>query len=98
MRQEHGEAIGQAKRMAKEMKETNEEHWRDELLALLRKHRRKESELAGSAKSAEWKVELAATLKTRTTATNRWLGQALRMGNLYTVSRLVSAWRTKAHP
>ncbi len=96
MHHEHGAVIGQGKRMAAEMRATREELWRDELLALLRKHRRAESELAVGPKSAEWKVELAATLKARTTATNRWLADALHMGGLYQVSRLVSAWQKQS--
>jgi hypothetical protein len=35
---------------------------------------------------------VAAVLKARTTVTNRWLGRALHMGNLYEVSRKVAAW------
>jgi len=35
---------------------------------------------------------VAAALKRRTTVTNRWLGTALHLGNLYEVSRKVAAW------
>jgi hypothetical protein len=34
-------------------------------------------------------------MKTRSTATNRWLGTALNMGGLHEVSRQVSAWARK---
>jgi hypothetical protein len=40
----------------------------------------------GSGKSAGWKLALAAALKSRTTATNRWLSTALYFHNLYEVS------------
>ena len=82
--------------MAREMTETREEIWREELSKLLRRRRRGGTELATSRKSAEWKVALAAELKARTTATNRWLAEALHMGGLYQVSRLVSAWQKRA--
>jgi len=93
MYKEHAEAVGQGRRMAREMTETRDEIWREELLTLLRQRRRGEPELAASPKSAEWKVALAAELKARSTVTNRWLGKALHMGGLHTVSRLVSAWQ-----
>ena len=40
----------------------------------------------------EWKLAVAAMLKRRTTATNRWLAESLHMGNMYEVSRKVAAW------
>ena len=48
--------------------------------------------LRADGKSAAWKLALAAALKARTTATNRWLGAALQLGNLHAVSRKVAAW------
>jgi len=35
--------------------------------------------------------------RARSTVTNRWLGKALHMGGLHTVSRLVSAWQKEHH-
>ena len=40
----------------------------------------------GSGKSAGWKLAPAAALKSRTTATNRWLSMALYFHNLHEVS------------
>jgi hypothetical protein len=37
-------------------------------------------------------------MKTRTTATNRWLGEHLHMGGLHEVSRLASAWLRAPEP
>jgi hypothetical protein len=68
------------------------------LLALLRKLRRGESELAMAEKSADWKLALAAELKERTTVTNRWLATTLHMGNLHEVSRKVAAWSRQPDP
>jgi hypothetical protein len=44
---------------------------------------------AREAKSAAWKVAIAAEMKRTTTATNQWLARALQMGSPFTVSRLV---------
>lgn len=50
--------------------------------------------MKGSAKSADWKVALAAEMKRRTTATNQWLADTLEMGNMFTVSRLAKECRS----
>ena len=95
---EHQALVGQGRRMAVAMKQTREELWRDELDALRRKLRRTPQDVARDRKSARWKVAVAAVLKTRTTATNRWLGEALNMGGLHEVSRQVSAWQRHPDP
>ncbi len=64
----------------------------DELLAALGKSR---GDLAREPKSAPWKVALAAEMKASTTATNRWLAEALAMGSPFQVSRLASACRAE---
>jgi putative transposase len=96
MVKEHAELIGQGRRMAAELQVTREAEWQEALDALLAKQGRTEKELAEDRKSAGWKVALAATMKARTTATNRWLGEKLRMGGLHEVSRRVSAWQRQA--
>jgi len=83
---------GQGPRLAHEMQAAREAVWQEALLGLLRKLRRDEAELATTGKSVDWKLALAATLKDRTTVTNRWLATALHMGNLHEVSRKVTAW------
>lgn len=59
---------------------------------LLRTWSRTADELKAAGKSAGWKLALAAALKSRTTATNRWLSTAAHFGNLHEVSRKVAAW------
>jgi hypothetical protein len=49
-------------------------------------------------KSSRWKAALAAAMKARTTATNRWLGAALNMRGLHEVSRQVGAWNRQPDP
>lgn len=92
MVQEQLELTGQGPRLAAEMQEAREAIWQETLFSLLRKLRRDEAELATAGKSVDWKLALAATLKDRTTVTNRWLATTLHMGNLHEVSRKVSAW------
>jgi hypothetical protein len=59
---------------------------------------RSEAELGTSGKSANWKIGIAAALKERTRATNRWLGKTLHLGGLYEVSRKVAAWIRDPEP
>lgn len=64
----------------------------EELVALMRKLRRKPAALAVAGKSAAWKLAVATVLKDRTTVTNRLLATAMHLGNMHEVSRKVSAW------
>ncbi len=98
MLKEHQELVGQGRRMAADLQATREALWQEELASLLRRLRRPAEDLAKTSKSADWKVAVAATLKARTTVTNRWLGQALNMGGLHEVSRQVSAWHRRPDP
>jgi REP element-mobilizing transposase RayT len=95
---ENQELVGQGRRMAAAMKETREALCQEELTALLRRLRRPPADLAKENRSAGWKVAIAAAMKARTTATNRWLGAALQMGGLHEVSRQVSAWHRRPDP
>ncbi len=45
------------------------------------------------AKSADWKVAVAAMMKERTTASNRWLAEHLEMGSLFSLSRMTTECR-----
>lgn len=95
---EQRELTGQGLRLATEMQAAREEIWHDALLVLLRKLRRTKAELARTGKSVDWKLALAATLKERTTVTNRWLATTLHMGNLHEVSRKVAGWARQPDP
>lgn len=98
MIKENQALVGQGRRMAAATRETRELLWQEELDVLLKKMRRTSADLGQAKKSADWKVALAAALKRRTTATNRWLGETLNMGGLHEVSRLVGAWNRRAPP
>jgi REP element-mobilizing transposase RayT len=96
--EEQGAATGQGRQLAAAMREASEAIWQSTLRQLLERLGRTEAELATSGKSAGWKIAAAAALKARTTATNRWLGAALHLGNLYEVSRKVAAWTRDPEP
>jgi len=98
MAREHGESAGHGRRLASEMQAAQEAVWQEELERLLRKLGRPVGDLTQEGKSVAWKLALAATLKARTTATNRWLGMKLQMGNLHEVSRKVAAWTRQPDP
>ena len=92
MAREHGEAAGQRRRLAGELRLAQQAVWQEELESLLRKLGRPAGDLVREGKSAEWKLAVAAALKNRTTATNRWLGTTLHLGALHEVSRKITAW------
>jgi hypothetical protein len=96
--QEQRELVGHGRRLAAELKETREALWQDTLAALLSRLGRTPSDLARERKSAPWKAALAAAMKTRTTATNRWLGEHLNMGGLHEVGRQAGAWLRAPEP
>ncbi len=85
-------ALAQGDRDAQQAGEALQQRLLDQLL---KKARRTQSELHQSAKMADWKVALAAAMKARTTASNRWLAEQLHMGSLHEVSRRVSALQHK---
>jgi hypothetical protein len=70
---------------------TQEAVGQETLASLLAKAGRTVGERASEGKSAEGKQALAAALQAQTPVTNRWLGEALELGNLHAVSRKVAA-------
>ena len=71
-----------------EVAEARELLWEMRLSEL--KARLSAADMHETAKSADWKVALAAEMKRHTTATNRWLSNALDMGNEFTLSSLAA--------
>ena len=80
-------------RLIADMQAEYEAHWRAELALLLRRLHRSPADLPAGGKSVEWKVAVAAVLKSRTTVTNQWLSQNLHLGNRHEIGRKVAAWR-----
>ena len=74
-----------------EMAEARELAWEAAVNQL--KARLGPSRTKGSAKSADWKVAIATVLKSQSTVPNRWLAVRLKMGSLFTVSRLIAECR-----
>lgn len=89
---EHKEAARAIKQNQTEWREIKEAMLEDVLTDLLAKLGKQRGDLKREGKSVPWKLALAAAMKARTVATNRWLSEQLHMGNLHEVSRKVSAW------
>jgi putative transposase len=82
-----------AKRSTESARELGTAHAERLLMELLAQFGRTTDDLRRDPKSAPWKIALAAALKQRTHATNRWLGERLHAGSLHQVSRKVTAWQ-----
>lgn len=74
-----------------ELKELNESRWEKIVVAELRRRKKTKKDITDSIKGAGWKVEIAAKLKSETTASNPWIAQRLHMGHPNYVSNLVNA-------
>lgn len=98
MAHEHDEVAHRRDRRQADLLVAQEAVWRQTLEKLLRRLRRTAGDLPQTGKSVDWKLALAAALKARTTATNRWLGTVLHMGSLHEVSRKVAAWSRNPDP
>ena len=98
MARKHEEVARRRGRRETDMQVAQEAVWREMLEKLLRRLRRTAGDLPKTGKSVDWKLALAAVLKARTTATNRWLGTTLHMGKLHEVSRKVTAWSRNPDP
>jgi len=92
---EHREKVLQKALGDPEWTEAREAFFQEELQALLRTKKKTDAHIATDRKSAEWKVEVAAAMKRRTTGTNCWLSESLQMGHPSEMSRLVTAWISK---
>jgi len=78
--------------------ELNRREWEARLEEGARSLGRELPAAAADPKSAPWKMALAAWLKLRTSATNRWLTDRLRMGPPDAVSRYVGEVRAGKRP
>jgi hypothetical protein len=77
----------------KDLREANELRWEMFLEKGLSALDKDAKAIAADLKSADWKVTLAALLKKKTSATNVWISQKLKMGAPDAVSRYVSEFR-----
>jgi hypothetical protein len=74
------------------------EHWRAALERCLRRAGKKPADIKAGRKSADWKIAIAAALKLKTQASNRWLCEQLHMGTPVAVSQLVGRLRRQGGP
>ena len=77
-----------------ELAELKRAQWVEMLALLMKKAGRTPEEAAEARKGAPWKVALAAAMRRKTTASNRWLAEALHMGSGNAVGEYLS--RVKA--
>jgi REP element-mobilizing transposase RayT len=75
-----------------ELAEAKEEVLQDLLRTLLDKAGYSRKQISADGKFADWKVAVAAVMKSRTTVTNAWLRDNLAMGSVHEISRQVAAW------
>jgi hypothetical protein len=74
-------------------REVSEMRWEETLANTLRALGRNESDAAEAAKSAPWKLAVAAWLKAHTQASNGWLSRRLRLGAPAALSRNLTHFR-----
>jgi hypothetical protein len=98
MLREHEELAKRAASVSSGLTRQREEIWEDLLIELLHRLGHRSSDLPVAARSADWKLAVAAALKARTTVTNRWLGERLVMGSRFEVSRNVAKWARDPDP
>lgn len=92
MIQEYRELATRGPQLASELNTAKEAAWAEALGSLLRASERTIEDVRTAAKSADWKLRLAAQLRNTSTVTNRWLGVHLHLGARDEVSRNLSAW------
>ena len=90
--EEHREAVAALEQGEPDLEEARMARLEARLGELLVAIGKTRADLARDPKSAHWKVALAVEMKASTTATNRWLTDALAMGSPFQVSRLASAF------
>jgi putative transposase len=90
---QHRDAATALERGEVDLDEAREAQLERRLAELLAAAGKTAKDAGREAKSAAWKVAIAAEMKRTTTATNQWLAGALQMGSPFTVSRLVGAGR-----
>jgi len=78
--------------------EIKAEQWRTALNRCLRQVAKTRADITTGKKSADWKVAIAACLKIKTQASNRWLSEQLHMGTPVAVSQLVGLLRRQGGP
>ena len=78
--------------------EIRAEQWRAALDRCLRHTGKTTAEIKAERKSADWKIAIAAILKLKTQASNRWLCEQLHMGTPVAVSQLTGLLHRQGGP
>ena len=72
-----------------DLKDLKEAQWEDCLSKELRRLKKKEEDIQNDAKAADWKVQIATTLREQTTAKNPWIAEQLNMGHPSRITNLI---------
>ena len=75
------------------LQEANELRWELLLDACVKSLKKTTTDSKREIKSADWKILIAAVLKSKTSATNVWIAEKLNMGVPHAVSRYVGIFR-----
>lgn len=79
-----------------ELRALNEMQWMEVLEKCLERLGKSPDDIQKDIKSADWKAAIAWWLRSRTSASNRWLGENLNMGVPAMVSRLAARMKSPA--
>jgi len=96
--EEHRRGRVQLRLEQKEAREARQLQWEARLERCLKVLGKTAESASREAKSAAWKVAIAAHMKQRLMCTNAWLAGKLNMGVLYAVSRYVGELNTGQRP
>lgn len=73
----------------------HERFWNDQATELIVASGHSESDVINDRKSADWKLEIAAQLKTKTSVSNPWLAKRLGLGHPSAASKNISEFRKR---
>jgi REP element-mobilizing transposase RayT len=77
-----------------ELEEANELYWHEVTERCMKKLRKGPKDIVNDNKTAEWKLAIAAKLKEKTTAKNKWIVERLKMGATSALSHNVTVFRS----
>ncbi|WP_269523569.1 transposase [Coraliomargarita parva] len=72
-----------------ELKELKQAQWGAVLVSELQRLKKGSSDISKDVKGAEWKVQIAKTLRATTTASNPWIAKQLNMGHPSRITNLI---------
>jgi putative transposase len=90
---EYAPRLGSHRLRGQEVAELKQADWSQALDGLLQRARRTRAQAAADWKGAGWKVAIAASLRSSTTATNAWIAREMHMGSPSSLSVYLSKYK-----